>query len=179
MRAGGSGASGRWGGDARPPGRGESGAGPGAAQLIPETVDPGLLRELADEFLVDRLRRGSECGGVHRISGIPAARAVTIIPALCRHFPSLPVSPRIGTRPLPAQAWMSDRTAGALVGARTTMKGPSLYDLDFFWMTRSNHDSLDKKLRPWRGGGPSGLKGYLASERSAKRWRCASACLVP
>ena len=45
------------------------------------------------------------------------------------------------------------------------MKGPSLYDLDFFWRTSPNHCNLDKKLRPWRGGGPSGLKGYLASGR--------------
>src|SRR4029077_5280560 len=45
------------------------------------------------------------------------------------------------------------------------MKGPSLYDLDFFWRTGANHCNLDKKLRPWRGGGPSGLKGYLASGR--------------
>ena len=50
-------------------------------------------------------------------------------------------------------------------GARPTMKGPSLCDLDFFWRTGANHCNLDKKLRPWRGGGPSGLKGYLASGR--------------
>src|SRR4029077_10777316 len=49
--------------------------------------------------------------------------------------------------------------------ARPTMKGPSLYDLDFCWRTRANHCNLNKKLRPWRGGGPSGLKGYLASGR--------------
>src|SRR6201995_3203098 len=45
------------------------------------------------------------------------------------------------------------------------MKGRSLYDLDFFWRTSPNHCNLVKKLRPWRGGGPSGLKGYLASGR--------------
>src|SRR2546429_8687607 len=49
--------------------------------------------------------------------------------------------------------------------ARPTMKGPSLYDLDFFWRTGANHCNLVKKLRPWRGGGPSGLEGYLASGR--------------
>ncbi len=151
---------------------------PGAARLIPEMADPGPLRELADEFQVDRLRDRSDCGGVHRVSEIPAARAVAIIPALCRHFPASPHRGASG-RTLPAEARTPDRTAGAPRGARPTMKGPSLYDLDFFWMTGTNHCSLDRKLRPWRGGGPSGLTGYLASGRSAKPWRCASACLVP
>ena len=171
---------GRAGEPVRVPGRaGEAASGPaGAAQLIPETVYPGLLSELADEFLADRLRGRSDCGGVHRVSEIPAARAVTAIPARRRHFPTSPYR-RASGRALPAEAWTSDGTAGARVAREPTMKGPSLYDLDFFWMSRSNHCSLDKKLRPWRGGGPSGLKGYLASGRSAKPWRCASACLVP
>src|SRR5436309_15419369 len=60
---------------------------------------------------------------------------------------------------------MSGPCRGRPHDARSTMKGPSLYDLDFFWRTSPNHCNLDKKLRPWRGGGPSGLKGYLASGR--------------
>ncbi len=35
--------------------------------------------------------------------------------------------------------------------ARPTMKGPSLDNLDFFWMTRTNHCNLVTKLRPWWG----------------------------
>src|SRR6201989_2442739 len=60
---------------------------------------------------------------------------------------------------------MSGPRRGRPHDARSTMKGRSLYDLDFFWRTSPNHCNLVKKLRPWRGGGPSGLKGYLASGR--------------
>jgi hypothetical protein len=86
----------------------------GAAQLIRQTVDPGLLREPADQVLVDRLRGGSDCGGVHRVSEVPAARAVTMVPALNRHFRASPhlLRPR---RALPAEAGYQARAAGALV----------------------------------------------------------------
>src|ERR1700752_3659474 len=59
---------------------------------------------------------------------------------------------------------MSGPRRGRPHGARSTMKGPSLYDLDFFWRTDANHCNLVKKLRPWRGGGPSGSEG-LSGER--------------
>src|SRR5437588_12416315 len=61
--------------------------------------------------------------------------------------------------------WISGPRRRCPRDARPIMKGPSLYDLDFFWRTGANHCNLDKKLRPWRGGGSSGLKGYLTSGR--------------
>jgi hypothetical protein len=54
---------------------------PAALLLIPEAMDPGPLRERADQLLVDRWRGRSDCDGVHQASEIPVARAVTNIPA--------------------------------------------------------------------------------------------------
>ena len=62
---------------------------PQALLLTPEATDPGPLRERADQFLVDRWRGPSDCGGVHQASEIPAARAVTGIPA-CAAIPKPP-----------------------------------------------------------------------------------------
>jgi hypothetical protein len=53
-------------------------------------------------------------------------------------------------------------------GARPTMKGRSLGDLDFFWMTRTNHCNLNRKLRPV-GGGPLGLRGIWRAEGRRSR----------
>ena len=65
MGAGGSGSRGARRLQPAVPRLGGRAAGAGTAQLIRQTVDPGLLREPADQFLVDRLRGGSDCGGVH------------------------------------------------------------------------------------------------------------------
>src|SRR5580692_8305287 len=87
-----------------------------------------------------------------------------MVPALNRHFRASPHLSRL-RRALPAEAGYQASRRRRPRDARPTMKGPSLYDLDFFWRTGANHCNLVKKLRPWRGGGPSGLKGYLASGR--------------
>jgi len=62
---------------------------PEALLLTPEAMDPGPLRERADQFLVDRWRGRSDCGGIHQASEIPAARVVTGIPA-CAAIPKPP-----------------------------------------------------------------------------------------
>src|SRR5438046_6266074 len=86
-----------------------------------------------------------------------------MVPALNRHFPA---SPRLCAPARPTcRGWVAGPRRRRPRDARPTMKGPSLYDLDFFWRTGANHCNLDKELRPWRGGGPSGLTGYLASGR--------------
>ena len=63
---------------------------PAALLLIPEAVDPGPLRERADQLLVDRWRGRSDWGGVHQVPEIPAARAVTNFPV----FATIPKPPR-------------------------------------------------------------------------------------
>jgi len=119
-----------------------------ALLLIPQAMDPDPLRECADplrecadRLLVDRWRGRSDCGGVHQASEIPAARAVTSFPASAAiplaspyHCASNPPDLR--------RLEYSSRSAGAHV-ARPTIKWSSLYDLDFFWMTRVNHCNLD------------------------------------
>ena len=96
------------------PGLGGRAAGAGPAQLIRQTVDPGLLRELADQLLVDRLRGGSDCGGVHRVSEIPAVRPVTMVPSVNRHVPASPHLCPLW-RALPAEAGYRAHAAGAHV----------------------------------------------------------------
>jgi hypothetical protein len=66
--------------------------------LTPEAMDPGPLRERADQFLVDRWCGRSDCGGVHQASEVPAARAVTGIPA-CAAIPKPPRTVEHLTRP--------------------------------------------------------------------------------
>ena len=157
------------------------------ALLILKAMDPSPLREYADQFLVDRWPGRSDCGGVHQASEIPAARAVTRIPA----FTAIPQPPRAVphlTRPDLRKLEYFSRSAGALV-ARPTIKRSSLYDLDFFWMTSANHCNLYKRLQPgwgrtfgswgvWRAEGRRirGVARRRAWSRNGLVWRPGTTC---
>ena len=156
------------------------------ALLIPEAMDAGPLRECADQILVDRWRGRSDCGGVHQASEIPAARVVTTFPASA----AIPRPPRTVahlTRPT-CGGWNTSAAAQGPRGA-PTMNWSSLYDLDFFWMTRANHCNLHKRLQPgwgrtfgslgcWRAKGrrSRGVARRRAWSRSGLVWRPGATC---
>jgi len=68
---------------------------PAALLLIPAAMDPGPLRERADQLLVDRRRGRGDCDSVHQASETSAARTVTGFPAFVA-IPSLPVQLSVG-----------------------------------------------------------------------------------
>ena len=119
---------------------------------------PGLPRRWAAEFSRGPRPGRDDCGGGVS-SGLrnPSSPGSNSNPGLRGHPLASPHS-RAWTRPT-RRGGNPEPNRRRPQGARPTMKWPSLYDLDFFWMTRANHCSLDGEAPARVGGGPSGLWG--------------------
>src|SRR5580704_4836633 len=89
------------------------------------------------------------------MSDISAALVIGVIrtlPAACRHLPVPPRPDRNPSRRADRSLAPHHATPARARGARLTIKWLSLYDLDFFWRTGTNHCKVISSSSPVGGG---------------------------